>query len=684
MTVRVWVGGHSENDINDPLNWSPGGISPGDGLILQSGTVGIGTLDVTLWGTAGLSPLQIAPGGDPVIDLTDPGSITVTPGTTAPTGLTINVAGDASQPFEKGDPKLSISNPGSAAFDVTINMLGTSGLYWTQSAMGPGTLTVNGSSGVVVPFGPHDFVGTQVTMNAGLSGWDNSATGGPGLLYLSGGAAFTLNGTAGYDIFYVGESSSNVLSPASLVLRSGHAAGSALLEDGVIELKGFRAYQGDTPAVSIDLSSHDVTVLAADGSTGYTLTDPANSLAVMQNGDGLFIGTPGAAMPAGSQVDIGYSDVSLTPDERLVRGTSASLYDPQGNQWAIDTGGQITVNGTVDPTTAAVELLYEHGGTIWQENSAGQWWSRTAANGAWVACSGSGLPVALPTPESPDGSVLASGSTGGLQDADGNLWTIVNGQVAVNGFIDPSTANVTHLVLSHDAIWQENTAGLWWSKTTPASAWTQGGDPLAPVAGVTPAGPPNDFQIADQSNGGTWQSQGTAYAGPVTGLSREIILATSDNVNVTAEVPNVFIHTGSGEDGLNVAGVNGDNVLDGSTGSNFLVGGTGTDQFYVDDRSAAANTWSTVVNFHSGDNATIWGITQADFTVLWLDNQGAPGATGLTGVFTPTTSGQPVASITLAKYTSADLTNGRLTVSYGRTPDMTGLPGSDYVTIHAD
>ena len=81
--------------------------------------------------------------------------------------------------------------------------------------------------------------------------------------------------------------------------------------------------------------------------------------------------------------------------------------------------------------------------------------------------------------------------------------------------------------------------------------------------------------MSDQTTGaGAYQSAGVPYSGPVAGLTSEIILATSDNINVSAEVANVFIKTGSGEDALNVGAVNGNNVLDGSTGSNFLVGGT--------------------------------------------------------------------------------------------------------------
>ena len=121
----------------------------------------------------------------------------------------------------------------------------------------------------------------------------------------------------------------------------------------------------------------------------------------------------------------------------------------------------------------------------------------------------------------------------------------------------------------------------------------------------------------------------------------------------------------------------GNNVLDGSTGSNFLVGGAGSDTFFVDDRAAAADIWSTVVNFHSGDDATIFGVTPSDFALDWQDGQGAAGSTGLT--LHATAPGKPVASITLAGYAKADL-GGRLAVSFGNDQGT----GGAYVYIHGN
>jgi len=170
------------------------------------------------------------------------------------------------------------------------------------------------------------------------------------------------------------------------------------------------------------------------------------------------------------------------------------------------------------------------------------------------------------------------------------------------------------------------------------------------------------------------------YTGPVSGLQEQYIDITPDNLNITVSTPNWFIHSGSGTDAIAVS--SGTNVLDGSTGSNFLTGGSGTDTFFLDDRSPSADVFSTVVGFHSGDDATVFGVNPTDFMVNKLDNQGAAGFTGLDFAFSA--PGHANANIVLAGFSSADLTNGRLTTAFGTTPDLPGAPGSQYLLIHAN
>ncbi|HEX2941199.1 MAG TPA: hypothetical protein VHO91_09135, partial [Rhodopila sp.] len=127
-----------------------------------------------------------------------------------------------------------------------------------------------------------------------------------------------------------------------------------------------------------------------------------------------------------------------------------------------------------------------------------------------------------------------------------------------------------------------------------------------------------------------------------------------------------FIRTCSGMDGINVS----------------EAGGTGQNTFFVDARGAHSPVWSTAVNFPSGDDLTIWGVTPQDFSLLWLDNQGTADATGLTGVLTE--SGHAPVGLTVAGLSSADLGNGKLSISRGKTADQPGIPGSAYMLIHAN
>jgi len=222
-----------------------------------------------------------------------------------------------------------------------------------------------------------------------------------------------------------------------------------------------------------------------------------------------------------------------------------------------------------------------------------------------------------------------------------------------------------------------------------AKAFTPGAA-KPPFTVVDPAPPPasgvEQYLVTNMTTGvSDWQN-GQAYSGPVATLKNEFIDITTDNVNVTATKPNNFIHTGSGDDAIDVSllqGIGGGtNVLDGGGGSNFLVGGTASssiDSFFVDHRGATATTWSTVSNFHRGDAVTIYGV-KSNFFQDWDDNRGAEGYKGFTfhefdyGLLTP--SG-PGVSVTLVGYTRDDLTNGRLSVSFGNDP----ASGSDYMYI---
>lgn len=201
---------------------------------------------------------------------------------------------------------------------------------------------------------------------------------------------------------------------------------------------------------------------------------------------------------------------------------------------------------------------------------------------------------------------------------------------------------------------------------------------LLQTIGYSVAG--TQFSVTDTSTGTSSVMDGIPYVGPVGGLTQEFIYTGTDSLNITALVPNSFIRTSGGNDAIDASEVGGNNVLDGSTGSNFLVGGSGDDTFFLDARGTTAPIWSTIEGLHAGDSITIWGVIPADFGVSWVNGAGAQGATGLTGAFNP--SGNTPVNLTLVGFTTADLApGGRLQIGYGSTLSEAGAPGSVYTMI---
>lgn len=259
------------------------------------------------------------------------------------------------------------------------------------------------------------------------------------------------------------------------------------------------------------------------------------------------------------------------------------------------------------------------------------------------------------------GTSIGEGSSGGpvwVQTASGpvvvGLVSTGSSATGAGTFVQLTAADIATI---NGWVAQDDGTGLSGNPTPPASTLLQSSSPL--LSGL------------DTTTGQPLSIAGQPYSGPVAGIAEQYVTLTADNLNLTADSDNWFIHTGSGTDAITAHG--GTNVLDGGTGSNFLTGGSGLDNFFVDDRGAASDIWSTVAGLHAGDTATIWGVTQQGFSVNWQDGQGAAGYTGLT--LHAIAAGRPNASLTLAGYSQADLGSGRLSVSYG------SVDGSAYMLI---
>jgi len=184
---------------------------------------------------------------------------------------------------------------------------------------------------------------------------------------------------------------------------------------------------------------------------------------------------------------------------------------------------------------------------------------------------------------------------------------------------------------------------------------------------------PNDVIVTDAT--GPVATTVSIYAGPVAGLDFQFINTGASPETITATQANTFVHGGTGNDTIDFSGVGGNNVLDGGTGTNLLIGSTNAasqDTFFLDARGPSADTWSTVVNFHKNDAVTIWGITSAN-ALNWADGQGAAGHTGLTSHISINGHNE---SVTLAGFTTADLGNGHFSQTYG-----TDVNGNHFLQI---
>jgi len=158
-----------------------------------------------------------------------------------------------------------------------------------------------------------------------------------------------------------------------------------------------------------------------------------------------------------------------SPDNTVISLPGQSIVDAQGNTWAI-VNAQVAINGVIDGTTGRViEMAYENG-RVWQKNADNLWWSKATPTDPWSPPYGTSVnPIPNIVP-SLDNTVVRTADHS-ITDASGNAWSILNGQVTLNGVVDRTTANVIELAYRNGKIWQENAAALWWSKTRPSDQW---------------------------------------------------------------------------------------------------------------------------------------------------------------------------------------------------------------------
>jgi Ca2+-binding RTX toxin-like protein len=374
-------------------------------------------------------------------------------------------------------------------------------------------------------------------------------------------------------------------------------------------------------------------IITVTGGRDYTT---ANALTI--GNDGLFEETSGTLTTGGLTIAIGgiLSSGLLAPHTGV---TTAST-----DAGPLVVAGSIVNDGTIQAYGGGIDVTGAITGTgslTFDAASGSRLELNSVSAGEVVALNGNDTLV-LDTPSSFGGTITASGAGNSivLENTGGDSARIAGGtlQVTAGGKVIDSIA--------------------------------VDGD----VTGTKVTLATSSLSVLDTTTNQPVAAVSQPYTGPVAGLTSQYINVTPDSLNISVSTPGWFLHSGAGEDAIAVS--SGINVVDGSTGSNFLTSGSGTDTFFVDDRAATASIWDTIVNFHVGDSATIWGVTPGGFSLAWADGQGAAGYTGLT--LTATAPGQPAALLTLAGFSQADLASGRLSISYGTSG------GSPYMYVHAN
>jgi hypothetical protein len=401
-------------------------------------------------------------------------------------------------------------------------------------------------------------------------------------------------------------------------------------------------------AASTDIGAGEVVTLTVNFSEAVTVAGGTPTLSLDDGGTATYVsGSGDTALRFNYTVSAGQNSPAPTVMAAALNG--ATILDGAGNPASLS-GVAITPSGapqidTIAPTVSSVAASPSD--------------AILGAGAGAILTLGLSEPVTVNTVGGNPTLTLNNGGTATYVSGSGSDtlafdYTVAAGQAVSD--LAVTAANLNGGTIIDDA---GNVANLTGAAVNPTGTLS-----------IQPSGIAAFDTSSDQSVGVIAE----AYIGPVAGIQNEYINLSHANLNITATAPNYFLHSGSGDDALAVS--SGTNVLDGGGGSNFLSGGTGSDTFFVDARGATADIWSTVVGFHAGDAITMWGVSPADFTFVFQDNQGAPGYTGLT--LHAIAPGEPIISMTIAGFTKADLSSGRISEVSGTDP----VSGSTYTYFH--
>ncbi len=582
-------------------------LDQGASATIQAGAGGLylnetsATLQLSIGaGTAGAASALVQ-GGSANVQVGADRSLQVNTNAGASTGVTVDggstlVAADGADQVRTGAGNAWVQlRAAGAEVWGGAGTLGVQDQDWTSGDRqtihgGSGSLHVLDNCGALSFFGgsgsaSFDGVGASLAIQGG-SGQINLAAGGGGALSFTGGtgnANLGLSQNGGSIQFGSGDATVNEWAWGAAVAytcAAGHGG-------GVQVINGFRV--GTDHLTLQGVSAQALATVA--GSTLLTLTDGATVQLAGVQADAVSLGLAAAA-PQPAQP---------ASDAPQAASNGAVVLHLSEDAWQGDAQFTVSADGVQQGgvrTATAVHALGQTQDLALDPLAAGTHSiAVTFLNDAWGGTAQTDRNLYL------DGATLGGWA---VPDAAAPLYwnQTVNLQVTVPAAL-PSLAVA-------DA-------------STPTATASLGG-----AGAVTGSSAAPSFALTDTTTGQSQQSAGIAYAGPVAALQSQFIWTGADGIAVTAATPNVFLHGGAGDDALTATGCT--NVLDGGGGSNFLVGSTGADSgadtFFIDGRSGT--TWSTIVNFHHGDDVTIRGYQAGVSTLPWTASEGADGYKGAT------------------------------------------------------
>jgi hypothetical protein len=167
--------------------------------------------------------------------------------------------------------------------------------------------------------------------------------------------------------------------------------------------------------------------------------------------------------------------------------------------------------------------------------------------------------------------------------------------------------------------------------------------------------------------GGT--ADGSVYSGPLVGVQDKYIYTGADNVSLTAGTGENW-EFGGGSGLTELTAVSGNNIFVASTGSSYMVGGTGQDSFDIPDANVTGiGTWDSIENFHVGDQISLAGMAGPGWSYSWYAGLSVGGNSGLTLLASSTTTPGLHELVTLVGLSMGDLSSLKIA------PDSSGNSG---------